>query len=81
MFELPEFMTLAKQMNETLTGKIIQRGQLVGHLSRTWPFLEFGKKYSLWYATGESACITPSNSYEPPILQTHAALCRAMIKF
>ena len=28
MFELPEFMTLAKQMNETLRGKTIQRGQL-----------------------------------------------------
>ena len=28
MFELPEFITLAKQMNATLTGKIIQRGQL-----------------------------------------------------
>jgi formamidopyrimidine-DNA glycosylase len=28
MFELPEFMTLAKQINETLTGKIIQKGQL-----------------------------------------------------
>ena len=28
MFELPEFVTLAKQMNDTLTGKIIQRGQL-----------------------------------------------------
>ena len=28
MFELPEFITLAKQMNETLTGKIIQKGQL-----------------------------------------------------
>ena len=28
MFELPEFVILAKQMNDTLTGKIIQRGQL-----------------------------------------------------
>jgi formamidopyrimidine-DNA glycosylase len=28
MFELPEFVTLARQMNETLQGKTIQRGQL-----------------------------------------------------
>lgn len=28
MFELPEFVTLAKQMNQTLKGKIIRRGQL-----------------------------------------------------
>jgi formamidopyrimidine-DNA glycosylase len=28
MFELPEFVTLAKQMNDTLKGKTIQRGQL-----------------------------------------------------
>jgi formamidopyrimidine-DNA glycosylase len=28
MFELPEFVTLAKQMNDTLTGKTVQRGQL-----------------------------------------------------
>jgi len=28
MFELPELMTLAKQMNDTLKGKIIRRGQL-----------------------------------------------------
>ncbi|MBN1428486.1 MAG: endonuclease VIII [Anaerolineae bacterium] len=28
MFELPEFVTLARQMNDTLKGKIIQRGQL-----------------------------------------------------
>jgi formamidopyrimidine-DNA glycosylase len=28
MFELPEFQTLARQMNTTLRGKIIQRGQL-----------------------------------------------------
>lgn len=28
MFELPEFMTLAKQMNETLQGKSIRRGEL-----------------------------------------------------
>ena len=28
MFELPEFVTLAKQMNDTLKGKRIQRGQL-----------------------------------------------------
>ena len=28
MFELPEFLTLAQQMNDTLTGKTIQRGQL-----------------------------------------------------
>jgi formamidopyrimidine-DNA glycosylase len=28
MFELPEMVTLARQMNDTLTGKVIQRGQL-----------------------------------------------------
>jgi formamidopyrimidine-DNA glycosylase len=28
MFELPEFVTLARQMNDTLTGKIIRRGSL-----------------------------------------------------
>ena len=28
MFELPEFVTLAKQMNDVLKGKTIQRGQL-----------------------------------------------------
>jgi len=28
MFELPEFVTLAKQINETLTGKVIQQGRL-----------------------------------------------------
>ncbi len=28
MFDLPEFVTLAGQMNETLKGKVIQRGQL-----------------------------------------------------
>ena len=28
MFELPEFVTLAKQMNDALKGKTIQRGQL-----------------------------------------------------
>ena len=28
MFELPEFVTLAKQMNETLMGKTIKRGML-----------------------------------------------------
>lgn len=28
MFELPEYVTLARQMNETLHGKTIQRGQL-----------------------------------------------------
>jgi formamidopyrimidine-DNA glycosylase len=28
MFELPEFVTLAKQMNDTLKGKMIRRGQL-----------------------------------------------------
>ena len=28
MFELPEFVTLARQMNDTLKGKTIQRGQL-----------------------------------------------------
>ena len=28
MFELPEFITLAKQMNETLRGKKVRRGQL-----------------------------------------------------
>jgi formamidopyrimidine-DNA glycosylase len=28
MFELPEFFTLAKQMNETLRGKVIRSGQL-----------------------------------------------------
>jgi formamidopyrimidine-DNA glycosylase len=28
MFELPEYLTLAKQMNETLKGKIIKKGQL-----------------------------------------------------
>ena len=28
MFELPEFVTLAKQMNDTLPGKTIKRGQL-----------------------------------------------------
>ncbi len=28
MFELPEFVTLARQMNETLTGKTIRSGQL-----------------------------------------------------
>ena len=28
MFELPEFVTLAKQMNDTLAGKTIQQGQL-----------------------------------------------------
>jgi formamidopyrimidine-DNA glycosylase len=28
MFELPEFVTLAKQMNSTLSGKIIKKGQL-----------------------------------------------------
>ena len=28
MFELPEYVTLTKQINETLVGKTIQRGQL-----------------------------------------------------
>jgi formamidopyrimidine-DNA glycosylase len=28
MFELPEFVTLARQMNDTLTGKIVRRGSL-----------------------------------------------------
>jgi len=28
MFELPECLTLARQMNDTLKGKIIQRGEL-----------------------------------------------------
>jgi len=28
MFELPEFVTLAKQVNETLVGKVIERGSL-----------------------------------------------------
>jgi formamidopyrimidine-DNA glycosylase len=28
MFELPEFVTLAKQINETLTGKVIRQGSL-----------------------------------------------------
>ena len=28
MFELPEFVTLAGQINETLAGKIVQTGQL-----------------------------------------------------
>ena len=28
MFELPEFVTLARQMNDTLTGKVIARGNL-----------------------------------------------------
>ena len=28
MFEIPEYTTLARQMNETLTGKTIQRGML-----------------------------------------------------
>jgi hypothetical protein len=28
MFELPETVTLADQINESLTGKIIQKGQL-----------------------------------------------------
>ena len=28
MFELPEFVTLARQMNQTLKGKTVQRGQL-----------------------------------------------------
>ncbi len=28
MFELPEFVTLAKQINETLTGKVISKGSL-----------------------------------------------------
>ena len=28
MFELPEYVTLAKQMNETLQGKTVDRGQL-----------------------------------------------------
>ena len=28
MFELPEFVTLARQMNEVLPGKTIRRGQL-----------------------------------------------------
>ena len=28
MFELPEFVTLARQINETLAGKIVQTGQL-----------------------------------------------------
>jgi len=28
LFEIPEFITLARQMNETLTGKTIQRGML-----------------------------------------------------
>ena len=28
MFELPEYVTLARQMNDTLKGKTIQRGQL-----------------------------------------------------
>lgn len=28
MFELPEYVTLAKQINDTLKGKTIQRGQL-----------------------------------------------------
>ena len=28
MFEIPEFVTLARQMNQTLKGKKIQKGQL-----------------------------------------------------
>ncbi|MHA2428101.1 MAG: endonuclease VIII, partial [Candidatus Hermodarchaeia archaeon] len=28
MFELPEFVTLAGQINDTLSGKIIKKGQL-----------------------------------------------------
>ena len=28
MFELPEFVTLARQMNETLAGKTVRRGRL-----------------------------------------------------
>ena len=28
MFELPEFITLARQINETLTGKTISQGSL-----------------------------------------------------
>jgi formamidopyrimidine-DNA glycosylase len=28
MFELPEYVTLARQMNESLRGKVVQRGQL-----------------------------------------------------
>jgi len=28
MFELPEFVTLAKQMNDTLRGEVVQKGQL-----------------------------------------------------
>ena len=28
MFELPEYTTLARQMNESMTGKIIQKGEL-----------------------------------------------------
>ena len=28
MFELPEFVTLARQINETLTGKVIKKGSL-----------------------------------------------------
>jgi formamidopyrimidine-DNA glycosylase len=28
MFELPEYVTLAKQINETLTGKAIEQGSL-----------------------------------------------------
>lgn len=35
MFELPEFVTLAKQMNDTLKGKTVQRGQL-GNSPHKW---------------------------------------------
>lgn len=28
MFELPEYVTLAKQMNKTLIGKVVKRGTL-----------------------------------------------------
>ncbi len=28
MFELPEYVTLARQMNETLRGKIVRNGRL-----------------------------------------------------
>jgi len=34
MFELPEYVTLAKQMNETLQGKTIDRGQLGNSLHK-----------------------------------------------
>jgi formamidopyrimidine-DNA glycosylase len=49
MFELPEYITLAQQMNQTLVGKVIQKGSL-GNAPHKF----------VWYnrAPDELACLT-----------------------